>query len=42
MSCLVWNYHGLGNLHTERELVDFVQAKDPVVVFIAKTWANEG
>ena len=23
MSCLVWNYRRLGNLYTERELVDF-------------------
>ena len=41
MSCLVWNYSGLGNLRTKDELVDLVQAKDPSVVFIAETWVDE-
>lgn len=41
MSCLVWNYRGLGNLRTEKELGVLVQAKDPSIMFIDKTWAGE-
>ena len=41
MNCLMWNYRGLGNLHTGKELGDIIQAKDPNVVFIAETWAGE-
>ena len=40
MSLLVWNCCRLGNLHTEDQLADFVWAKDPSVVFIAKTWTE--
>ena len=36
MSCLVWNYRGLGNLRTRRELVEIIRAKDPAVVFLAE------
>ena len=41
MSLLVWNYRGLGNLATEKELGEINRAKDPSVMFIAKTWADE-
>ena len=41
MNLLVWNCRGLGNLRTERELVSILRAKDPSVVFIAETWADE-
>ena len=37
----MWNYHRLGNLVIEKELSDLTQAKDPSVVFIAKTWMDE-
>ena len=41
ISCLVWNCRGLGNPRTENELTDLVWAKDPSVVFLAETWADE-
>ena len=41
MSCLVWNCHELGNPCIENELVDLVRAKDPPVVFLTETWADE-
>ena len=41
MSCLIWNCRGLGNLRTGRELVDIIQAKDPSVVFLAETLADD-
>ena len=41
MSLLVWNYRGLGNLRTKNELVTLIRAKDPSVVFIAETWADD-
>ena len=41
MSLLLWNCRGLGNSHTKNELVRLIQTKDPFVVFIAETWANE-
>ena len=41
MSIIVWNYPGLGNLQTRKELEVVIQAKDPSVVFIAETWADE-
>ena len=41
MSLLVWNYRGLGNPHTVRELGDYIQAKDSSVVFLAKTWIDD-
>ena len=41
MSCLVWNYRGLGNPCTVNELASLVRAKDPSVVFIAETWTDE-
>ena len=41
MNLLVLNGHGLGNPCTERELGEIIWAKDPSVMFIAKTWADE-
>ena len=41
MSLLLWNCRGLGNPRIENDLVSLIQAKDPSVVFIAETWANE-
>ena len=41
MSCLIWNCCGLGNSCIENELADIMRAKDPSVMFIAETWANE-
>ena len=41
MSCLVWNCHELGNPCIENELADLVGAKDPPVVFLTETWADE-
>ena len=41
MSLLLWNCRGFGNPCTENELAEMVQAKDPSVMFLAKTWADE-
>ena len=41
MSLLCWNCRGLGNQHTENQLAELVWAKDPFVVFLAKTWVDE-
>ena len=41
MSLLVWNCHRLGNLRIEDQLADFAWAKDPSVVFLAKTWTDK-
>ena len=41
MNCLVWNCLGLGNLCTGKKLGDIIWAKDPSVVFIAETLADE-
>ena len=41
MNLLFWNCRGLGNLRIEKELVSILRAKDPSVVFIAETWADE-
>ena len=37
MSCLSWNYRGLGNPQTEDEVVALVTAKDPMLVFLMET-----
>ena len=35
MSCLSWNYHGLGNPQIDDELVELIRNKDPkLVLFI--------
>ena len=41
MSLLLWNCHGLGNPRIENELVSLIQAKNPSIVFIVETWADE-
>ncbi|XP_030958962.1 uncharacterized protein LOC115980904 [Quercus lobata] len=41
MSIIVWNCHGLGNPRIGKELEVVIRAKDPSVVFIAETWADE-
>ena len=41
MSCLAWNYCGLGNLRTRRELVEIIRAKDPAVVFLAEALTDD-
>ena len=41
MSFLAWNCRGLGNPCTIRELGDLIRAKDPSVVFLVETWADE-
>ena len=37
MSCLSWNYCGLGNPQIEDELVALVYNKDPMLVFLMET-----
>ena len=37
MSCLFWTCRRLGNLRTKKELGELIQAKDPSIVFLAKT-----
>ena len=41
MNRLIWNCHELGNLRTGKELVEIIREKDPSVVFIVETWADE-
>ena len=41
MSLLLWNCHGLGNPRIENEIVSLIQAKEPSIVFIVETWADE-
>jgi len=41
MSLLVWNCRELENLRTKDQLVDWVWAKDPSVVFLAETWIDK-
>ena len=41
MSLLVRNCRDLENQRTGKELEDLIRAKDPSVVFIAKTWIDE-
>lgn len=41
MNLIVWNCHGLGNLRAGKEPEALIQAKDPFVVFLADTWADE-
>ena len=37
----MWDCHGLRNPCTENELANLVRVKDPFVVFLAETWADE-
>ena len=41
MNLRVWNFCGLGILHIGKKLGDIIRAKDPSVVFIAETLADE-
>ena len=41
MNCLGWNYRGLENLFTGKELGDIICAIDLSVVFIAETWIDK-
>ena len=41
MNCIVWNCRELGNLRIRKELGEIIRAKDPSVVFIAETQAEE-
>ena len=41
MSIIVWNCRGLRNLCTGKELKVVTWEKDPSVVFLAETWADE-
>ena len=41
MSCLAWNCRRLRNLHTGKELVEIIRAKDPFVVFLVETLTDE-
>ena len=37
MSCLSWNYRGLGNSHKKDELVTLVRNKVPRLIFLMET-----
>ena len=41
MSLIVWNCRELGNLRTVKELQVMIRVKDPSIVFLAETWADE-
>ena len=41
MHCLAWNCRGLGTLHTGKELVEIIWAKDSTVVFLAETLTDD-
>ena len=41
MKLLAWNYKGLGNRCTVQELVDRVQAQDPMIVFLLERWSDK-
>ena len=40
MSCLAWNYRGLGNPLAEDELEEIIRAQDPMMVFLSETWSG--
>ena len=40
MILLAWDCQGLGNRRVVGELVDLVQAKGPVIVFLSETWSD--
>nr|XP_023887237.1 uncharacterized protein LOC111999339 [Quercus suber] len=40
MKLLSWNCKGFRNRPAVQELVDIVQAQDPMVVFLPETWSN--
>lgn len=41
MNCLVWNYHGFGNLRIRKEPGEIIWIKGPSIVFIVKTRMDE-
>ena len=41
MKLLAWNCQGLGNRRAVQELVDIVQAQDPMIVFLSETWSSK-
>ena len=41
MNCLAWKSRGLENIHIWKDLGDIIQAKDPLIAFIAETWVDE-
>ena len=41
MNHLVWNCRGFKNLNTEKELGNIIRVKDPSVVFLTETQADE-
>ena len=41
MNLLAWNCWGLGNRRAIDELGKIVQAKDPGIVFLSKTWSTK-
>lgn len=41
MTILAWNYRGLGSAPVVRSLTDKVKESDPILVFLAKTKANQ-
>ena len=41
MNLLCWNCRGIGNLLTKQELGDLIQAKNPLGVFLVKTWLDK-
>lgn len=41
MNCIVWNCRELRNLRIEKELEEIIQEKNPSVVFISETLAEE-
>lgn len=40
MSCLTWNCRGLRNPLAEDDLEAIIQAQDPLIVFLSKTWSG--
>ena len=40
MKLIAWNCRGLGNRRAVQELVDIVQAQDPMIVFLSETWSG--
>ena len=41
MKILAWNCRGLRNRHAIHELVNIVQAQDPMIVFLSETWSSK-
>ena len=41
MKILAWNCRGLRNRRAIQELVNIVQAQDPMIVFLSETWSSK-